>query len=101
LIVGWQAPHTLGRRIAERETSVRIFGEPYQRKAEVVTIGGLSAHAGQDLLVRYAQSTKSKLKKVILVHGEEKGALPLMEKLNDIGISQTMFPDRGDTFSTK
>lgn len=101
LIVGWQAPHTLGRRIAERETRVRIFGETYQRKAEVATIGGLSAHAGQDLLVRYAQSTKSKLKKVMLVHGEEKGALPLIEKLKDIGISQTMFPDRGDTFNTK
>ncbi len=100
LIVSWQAPHTLGRRLAEQETEVRIFGETYHRKAEVVTIGGLSAHAGQNLLVRYAQSTKSTLKKVFLVHGEPKGALPLMEKFRGIGINQSMYPERHDVFDT-
>ncbi|MEE4193667.1 MAG: MBL fold metallo-hydrolase [Anaerolineae bacterium] len=100
LIVGWQAPDTLGRRLADREEEVRIFGETYHRKAEVVTIGGLSAHAGQNLLVRYAQATKSTLKKVFLVHGEPKGALPLMEKFRGIGITQSLYPERGDVFDT-
>lgn len=94
MIVSWQAPHTLGRRLADREEEIRIFGETYHRKAEVATIGGLSAHAGQNLLVRYAQSTKSTLKKVILVHGEPKGALPLMEKFREIGIDQSYYPER-------
>lgn len=101
LIVSWQAPHTLGRRLADREDEVRIFGETYHRKAEVVTIGGLSSHAGQNLLVRYAQSSRSTLKKVFLVHGEPKGALPLMEKLREVGISQTVYPDRGDVYDTQ
>ena len=48
LIVSWQAPNTLGRRLADREKEVKIFGEVYRRQAEVATIGGLSAHAGQD-----------------------------------------------------
>ena len=49
-IVSWQSPQTLGRRLADREEYVKIFGETYHRRAEVATIGGLSAHAGQDLL---------------------------------------------------
>ena len=96
LIVSWQAPYTLGRRLAERKQKVKIFGEEYQRRAEIATIGGLSAHAGQNLLVRYAQSTKGTLKKVVLVHGEDKGALPLMEKLKGIGIKDVVYPDRGN-----
>jgi metallo-beta-lactamase family protein len=70
LIVSWQAPYTLGRRLADRDKEVSIFGESYRVRAQVETIGGLSAHAGQDLLLRYAQSTRRNLKKVILVHGE-------------------------------
>ena len=50
LIVSWQAPDTLGRRLAERERCSEIFGEWFTRRAEVATIGGLSAHAGQDML---------------------------------------------------
>ena len=31
-IVSWQAPYTLGRRLADREKQVKIFGEPYTRQ---------------------------------------------------------------------
>ncbi len=93
LIVSWQAPHTLGRRLADREERIKIFGKVYKRRAEVATIGGLSAHAGQQLLVEYAAAVKDQVKKVFLVHGEERGALPLMEKLRDIGISEVYFPE--------
>jgi metallo-beta-lactamase family protein len=93
MIVSWQAPHTLGRRLAEREERVKIFGKAYTRRAEVATIGGLSAHGGQHMLVEYAAAVKDQVKKVFLVHGEERGAQPLMEKLNGIGISEVYFPD--------
>ena len=65
LIVCWQAPYTLGRRLAEREPRVKIFGEVYERRAEVATIGGLSAHAGQDFLVEYAERVKGQVKQVM------------------------------------
>ena len=96
LIVSWQAPHTLGRRLAEQETQVRIFGEEFKRKAEVVTIGGLSAHAGQDMLLRYAQASQASLKHIFLVHGEERGALPLMEKIRQAGFDSVSFPERNE-----
>jgi metallo-beta-lactamase family protein len=92
-IVSWQSPGTLGRRLADREDYVKIFGETYHRRAEVATIGGLSAHAGQDLLVEYALRVKNKAKGIYLVHGEDRGAMPLMEKLGEAGISPVHYPD--------
>jgi metallo-beta-lactamase family protein len=93
LIVSWQAPYTLGRRLAEREDRVKIFGEVYERRAEVATIGGLSAHAGQTMLLEYAQAVQDRVKKIFLVHGEARGAEALTEKLHETGLSQVYFPE--------
>jgi len=92
-IVSWQAPNTLGRRLADREKQVRIFGEPYGVRAEVATIGGLSGHAGQDLLVQYAASVKGQVKKVFLVHGEQAPAMALKEKLLERSMNETYYPE--------
>jgi metallo-beta-lactamase family protein len=92
MIVSWQAPHTLGRRLAEGQKQVRIFGEPYDVRARVVAIPGLSAHAGQDLLVRYAASIKSHARKVFLVHGEQRPAKALEEKLHDELMRDVHYP---------
>jgi metallo-beta-lactamase family protein len=96
MIVGWQAPHTMGRRLADREERVRIFGETYPVKAEIATIGGLSAHAGQDLLAEYALGVKKSAKKVFLVHGEPRGALPLKGKIEAGGMQQVIYPEMHD-----
>ena len=92
-IVSWQAPHTLGRRLADREKQVKIFGEPYTVKAEIATIGGLSGHAGQDLLTNYAVSVKNTVKKVFLVHGEQMPALALSQKLQERNMRQVYYPE--------
>ncbi len=92
LIVSWQAPDTLGRRLADRENTVRIFGELYDRRAEVVTIGGFSAHAGQNMLVNYAKSSSASLKKIFVVHGEPPAANMLMSKLEEVGIRSFEYP---------
>jgi metallo-beta-lactamase family protein len=96
LITSWMAPHTLGRRLAEGEKHVRIFGEEHTVKAEVATINGLSAHADQPFLVEYASATKGTLRGVFLVHGEAKPAQALMEKLGAAGIENVKYPDFGD-----
>jgi metallo-beta-lactamase family protein len=92
LIVSWQAPNTLGRRLADREKRVRIFGEEFEVKAEVATIGGLSAHAGQDFLTEYALRLKGKVRKVFLVHGEAGPAAALSEKLIEAGMDRPAYP---------
>ncbi len=93
LIVSWQAPNTLGRRLADGEKHVRIFGEPYEVRAEVQSIGGLSAHAGQDFLVRYATTLKGQAKKVFLVHGEQEPAEVLTAKLHEQGMPNIYYPE--------
>ncbi len=94
-IVGWQAPYTLGRRLADRDREVNIFGEVYQRRAEVATIGGLSAHAGQDMLVRYAKAAGPNVKKIILVHGEQDAESELVKKFKENGLAPAEYPVEG------
>ena len=99
VIVSWQAPHTLGRRLAERKREIRIFGESYYRRAQIETINGLSAHAGQGLLVDYAKSAAHEAKQIILVHGEEPAAYALKELLEeDEDMPPIHFPERMTTF---
>lgn len=93
LIVSWQAPYTLGRRLADRSKEVKIFGMSYEVRAEVITIGGLSAHAGQDTLVDYASHVKNDARNIFLVHGEQDAADALQAKLLKKGITQLVYPE--------
>lgn len=92
MIVSWQAPDTLGRRLADGVKQIRIFGEPYDVRAEVVTIPGLSAHAGQDLLVKYAAAIRQQVKTVFLVHGEQDAATALEAKLKEQSLREVHYP---------
>ncbi len=98
LIVSWQAPNTLGRRLAEREAVVRIFGELCDRRAEVVTIGGFSAHAGQDMLLKYARASRASIQKLFLVHGEPNAAAALTARLQESGFRDIRYPAKGSFF---
>jgi metallo-beta-lactamase family protein len=93
LIVGWQASYTLGRRLADQEPVVKIFGGIYQRRAAVITIGGLSAHAGQDLLTQYALAAKRQVKQIILVHGETEASSSFQDRLRLNGLDQFIYPN--------
>jgi metallo-beta-lactamase family protein len=93
LITSWMAPHTLGRRLAEGASEVRIFGENYKVKARIASIDGLSAHADQTALLKYAKATADSLKHVFLVHGESGPAGALAEKMAASGIDQVTYPE--------
>jgi len=70
IVIGFMAKDTLGKRIVEKKSTVRIFGRLYELKAEVVVINAFSSHADRNGLLQYAQGCSGKLKKVFLVHGE-------------------------------
>jgi len=59
----------------------------------VATIGGLSAHAGQNFLLEYALEVKAQAKQVFLVHGEPDAAGALREKLTEQGMAQVAYPE--------
>ena len=71
LIVGYQAEHTLGRRLVEQDTEVTIFGEVHERKCEVAVMNSFSAHADRnELLAYFSNFDKKCLEKIFLVHGD-------------------------------
>jgi metallo-beta-lactamase family protein len=97
LIVGFQAQHTLGRRLVEKRTKVRIFGVERDRHAEVVVLNGFSAHADQMDLVDYAEAARKRgpLRQVVLVHGEEKPQAVLRDLLMTRGFPTVHVPSKG------
>jgi metallo-beta-lactamase family protein len=99
LIVGWQAPHTLGRRLVERRPVVKIFGEEYKLRARVETITSFSAHADRDELLDYARKMGvRRLKATFVVHGEEDSSLALAQGLEGLGLEQVIVPSEGEEF---
>ncbi len=70
LFVGYQAEHTLGRRILEKQAEVRVFGEMHRVRAEVAKVNGLSAHADRGGIAGYIQALGGRPKRVFLVHGD-------------------------------
>jgi metallo-beta-lactamase family protein len=101
LIVGFQAVHTLGRRLVEKRSKVRIFGVERERRCDVVVLNGFSAHADQKDLLAYARKCRDKggVAHVALVHGEEKPQAVLKGKLGEMGFERVATPDPGDRLS--
>lgn len=94
LIVSWMAPHTLGRRLVEGATQIKIFGEVYERKIRVAHIEGFSAHADQTGLREYARAVRGSVKDMFLVHGEAGPAGALTELLAADGL-RVHYPEWG------
>jgi metallo-beta-lactamase family protein len=98
LIVGWQAPHTLGRRLVERRPVVKIFGQEYPLRARVETINGYSAHADRKGLLGWAKPIARDLRQAFVVHGDPDPAAALAEGLGNIGVRNAAVPGEGDVF---
>lgn len=70
LIVGFQAQHTLGRRIVERRRTIRVCGVERELNCEVRVMNEFSAHAGRSELLAFARRFKGRAEKLLLAHGE-------------------------------
>lgn len=98
IIVGFQAAHTLGRRIVDGAKMVRIFHEDVPVRARVHTIGGLSAHADQAGLMGWLRGFRTAPRETFIVHGEAATALEFGEKLRqDLGWKVSV-PEAGQRF---
>jgi metallo-beta-lactamase family protein len=81
VIVGFQAAGSLGRRLVDRAPSVRLFGEQVPVRAEIYTIGGLSAHADQAALLGWLRHFKRPPGQAHIVHGEPIAAEALRKEM--------------------
>jgi Predicted exonuclease of the beta-lactamase fold involved in RNA processing len=101
LIVGFQAEHTLGRRIVERQPTIKVFGQEVELRAQVEVLNGYSAHADRTELASWigaVRRTSPGLKQVYLVHGEVKAQDAFAAKLRADGYSVTC-PEPGNKIS--
>ena len=98
LIVSWQAPYTLGRRLVERQPVVKIFGEEFPLRARVEAIDGYSAHADRNGLLGWAEPIARGLRHAFVVHGDPDPAAALAEGLGQLGVRNVAVPELGDVF---
>ena len=101
LIVGFQAEHTLGRRIVERRPTLKVYGEDVPLRARVEVLDGYSAHADRGELRRWLDTVRGPSRRalpVYLVHGEREAQDAFAETLRPDGYAVTA-PERGTTVS--
>ncbi len=88
MIVGFQAEHTVGRRIVERRPTIRVLGEEVQLRANVEVLNGYSAHASRSGLLAWhaaLRASSPRLKHTWLVHGEAEAQDALAAELTQLG----------------
>jgi metallo-beta-lactamase family protein len=99
LIVGYMAENTLGRRIRNQETAVKIHGQWFERKAAVEEINAFSAHADYVEILEWLDSLDtSRLKKIFLVHGESRAQAALEQHLAGRGYGGVEIVRYGKTY---
>ncbi|MBI5083771.1 MAG: MBL fold metallo-hydrolase, partial [Acidobacteria bacterium] len=99
LITGFQAEHTLGRKIVDKWPEVPIFGEPMRLRAEVVKLNELSGHADQNELLAWLRPMAKSLKHIFLVHGEPTQSAALAKAIQGVYGLPVTVPARGQSVS--
>ncbi len=99
-LIGWQAPHTLGRQILDRRPYVRIFDFDVPLKAHVEVLNGLSAHAdADDFKWWFLEANKQgHIGQAFLVHGEPEAAQALALAIRDECDEDPIIPKLYESF---
>jgi metallo-beta-lactamase family protein len=110
LIVGFMAKHTLGRRILEQGEAyekagrngeaplLKFMNKQYPLKARVVKLGGFSAHADRNEMLKFLKQSNLDIKRIAVVHGEKDQSLGFAEHLQENGY-QAFVPRAGETIA--
>jgi metallo-beta-lactamase family protein len=97
LFVGFQAEHTLGRRIQDGQEQLRILGQDYERRAEVESITGYSAHADRDELRAWVRRLGGPVRRAFVVHGEPAALEAMANILREEGVKDVRVPSHGES----
>jgi metallo-beta-lactamase family protein len=99
LIVGYMAENTLGRKIAEQQREVKIFGTVWPLRAKVEEISALSAHADEfEMLDYFNKCGSGSIEHVFCVHGEQNALEFFSRKLVEAGMKNAHIPSPGQVF---
>ena len=112
LIVGFMARNTLGRRLLEKGRAyeqsgrsgpapmLKFLNKEYPLQARVIELGGFSAHADMNEMLRFLKESNLRIKKIAVVHGEEEQSLSFARRLQDEGYSAVV-PHVGETIQLR
>ena len=96
VLVGYQAVGTLGRELVDGAETVRIYGDEIEVNAEVHTLGGFSAHAGQTDLMLWFDQVAGDHPRVVLTHGESRQRSALASLIDERHGIRPQLPFLGD-----
>jgi metallo-beta-lactamase family protein len=99
ILVSYQAQGTTGRRLLDKNPTVRMLGKDWNKWLEVVHLDGLSAHADRDDFLAYLRPLAGKVGKTRLIHGEREQADALAETLRGMGYHDVGVPEAGERVS--
>jgi len=97
LIVGYQAAGTIGRRLIEGASSIKLYGSDVPVRARIEQIYGYSAHMDGEQLLEFVNKIHTSLKKVFVVMGEPAASTSLVQKLRDYLGTNAVAPDAGES----
>ena len=98
LFVGFQAEHTLGRRIQDGQRMVKILGREVEIRCEVETISGYSAHADRNELKAWLRKLGDLPRRAFVVHGEPDALNAMAKMLREEGVRRVDIPRQGESF---
>ena len=100
LFVGYQAVGTLGRALVEGAKEVKLFGETICVNAEIRQLPGISGHADQKGLLKWASSIieGSKPAQFFIIHGEDSSAAGFAALLEAMYGCRAMAPYSGTIY---
>jgi metallo-beta-lactamase family protein len=96
ILVSYQAPGTVGRKLLEAKPTIRFQGRDWNKWLEVVHLDGFSGHADRHDFLSYLEPLVGKVGKVRLIHGEREQAEALAATLRELGFPDVGVPGPGD-----
>ena len=99
LMVGYAEPNSIGGRIRGGAKTIKVFGEEYEIKADIVVMDSYSAHGDYNEMIKYLNcQSKDLVKNLFLVHGEYETQLKYKERLIENGFKNINIPKQGEEF---
>jgi metallo-beta-lactamase family protein len=92
LIVGYCSPNTPGGILKSGASTIKLFGEERQIRAQIETMDSFSAHGDRKEMYHHIENQKNSVKKLFLVHGEYETQQHFQAYLEERGFHQIEIP---------
>lgn len=83
LLAGFQAAGTRGDLLARGEKEIKIHGQFWPVRAEIIKLDNMSAHADYNEILTWLENFSSPPRRVFVTHGEIEAAESMKEKIEE------------------